>query len=48
MKARELIRSHRYAEAIADLRRILANNPEDIAAVEGMAKALLANEVLEP
>lgn len=44
MKPRELIRSHRYAEAIADLRQILANNPEDRAAVEGMAKALRANE----
>lgn len=47
MKAQELMRSHRYAEAIADLRRDLANNPENMAAVEGMAKALRANEEYE-
>src|SRR5260370_36470644 len=43
MKAQELIRSHRYPEAIAKLRRDLANNPEDMASVERMAKALRAN-----
>jgi thioredoxin-like negative regulator of GroEL len=40
MKMQELMRSHRYAEAIADLRRDLANNPKDMVAVVGMAKAL--------
>jgi hypothetical protein len=34
------MRSHRYTDAVADLRRDLANNPEDMVAVEGMAKAL--------
>lgn len=43
MTVQDLMRSHRYAEAIVDLRRQLATNPEDIAAVEGMAKALRAN-----
>jgi hypothetical protein len=43
MKVQELIRSHRYAEAIAKLRGDLAINPEDMAAVEGMAEALRAN-----
>jgi tetratricopeptide (TPR) repeat protein len=42
MKVQELMRSHRYGEAIADLRRELASNPEDMASVEGMAKALRA------
>jgi len=42
MKASELIRSHRYVEAIAELKRDLDKNPEDMAAVEGMAKALRA------
>lgn len=42
MKAYELIWAHRYEEAIADLRRELESNPENIAAVEGMAKALRA------
>lgn len=37
-----MVRSHRDAEAIAGLRRHLANNPDDMAAVEGMAKALRA------
>ncbi len=37
------MRSHKYAEAIAKLRRDLANNPEDMAAIEGIAKALRAN-----
>jgi hypothetical protein len=36
------MRSHRYVEAIAELRRDLANNPNDLAAVEGMAEALRA------
>jgi len=43
MKWRELIRSHRYAEAIRDLRRHLASNPEDMVAVAWMADALRAN-----
>ena len=42
MKVPELIRSHRYAEAIAELEHDLEKNPEDMAAVEGMAKALRA------
>lgn len=42
MKIQELIRSHRYAEAIADLRRELAKNPRDMAAVESIAKVLRA------
>jgi tetratricopeptide (TPR) repeat protein len=42
MKWRELIWSHKYAEAIGDLRRHLASNPEDMAAVGWMADALLA------
>ena len=43
MKVQELMQSHRYAQAIAELQRDLANNPEDMNAVEGMAKALRAN-----
>lgn len=43
MKWRELIRSHRYAKAIRDLRRHLASNPEDMVAVAWMADALRAN-----
>ena len=42
MTVRELIRSHRYAEAIAQLQQALVNNPEDIAVVEEMAYALRA------
>jgi hypothetical protein len=43
MKVRELMRSHGYAEAIAELQRNLEQNPEDMAAVADMAKALEAN-----
>jgi tetratricopeptide (TPR) repeat protein len=43
MKVPELIRSHRYAQAIAELQQDLEKNPEDMVAVEGMAKALRAN-----
>jgi hypothetical protein len=43
MNVQELMRSHRYGEAIADLRRDLANNPDDMLAIERMAKALRAN-----
>lgn len=42
MKVRELIKSGRYSEVIANLQRDLARNPEDIAAIEGMALALRA------
>ena len=42
MKVRDLIWSHRYAEAIAQLEPELAKNPKNIIAVEGMAKALRA------
>lgn len=38
MKLRELIKLGRYSEAIADLQRDLARNPEDLAAIEGMAR----------
>jgi pentatricopeptide repeat protein len=43
MNLQALMRSHRYAEAIADLRRDLANNPDDIIAIAWMANALCAN-----
>jgi hypothetical protein len=43
MNVEELMRSQRYAEAIAHLRRDLANNPEDMLAIGLMAKALRAN-----
>lgn len=43
MNAQELLWSHKYAEAVADLRRLLEFNPDDMAVVEGMAKALRAN-----
>jgi tetratricopeptide (TPR) repeat protein len=43
MNVQELMRSHRYADAIADLRRDLANNPDDMLAVAWMAEALRAN-----
>jgi hypothetical protein len=39
MTWRELIRSHKYAEAIGDLRRHLESNPDDMAAVASMANA---------
>jgi tetratricopeptide (TPR) repeat protein len=42
MKWRELIRSHRYADAIRDLRRHLASNPDDMGAIGWMADALRA------
>lgn len=42
MNVQALMRSHRYGEVIADLRRRLASNPEDMASVEAMAKALRA------
>jgi tetratricopeptide (TPR) repeat protein len=42
MKWRELIWSHKYADAIRDLRRHLANSPDDMAAVGWMADALRA------
>lgn len=40
MNWRELVWSHKYAEAICDLRRHLASNPDDIVAVDWMADAL--------
>ena len=40
MTVKELLWSHRYAEAITELQCTLENNPEDPAAIEGMAKAL--------
>jgi tetratricopeptide (TPR) repeat protein len=43
MNVQELMRSHRYGEAIAYLRRDLANNPDDMLAIGMMAKALRAN-----
>jgi tetratricopeptide (TPR) repeat protein len=43
MNVQELMRSHRYAEAIANLGRDLANNPDDMLAIERMANALRAN-----
>jgi tetratricopeptide (TPR) repeat protein len=42
MKVQELVKLGRYSEAIADLKRDLARNPEDMTAVEGMALALRA------
>jgi tetratricopeptide (TPR) repeat protein len=42
MNWQELVQSHRYAEAISDLRQHLRNNANDIAAVEWMAEALRA------
>jgi tetratricopeptide (TPR) repeat protein len=42
MNWRELVWSHKYAEAIADLRRHLASNPTDMAAVGWMADTLRA------
>jgi hypothetical protein len=42
VRAQELFRSHRYKEAIEEHRLALANNRDDIAAIEGMAEALLA------
>jgi lipoprotein NlpI len=42
MKLEELIKLGRYSEAIADLQQDLARNPEDLAAIEGMALALRA------
>jgi hypothetical protein len=40
MNWRELVWSHKYADAIRDLRRHLASNPDDIVAVDWMADAL--------
>lgn len=42
MKLQELIKLRRYSEVIADLKRGLERNPEDMAAVEGMALVLRA------
>jgi tetratricopeptide (TPR) repeat protein len=42
MKARELFWAHRYTEASAEYRRDLAKNPNDMAAVGGMANVLRA------
>jgi tetratricopeptide (TPR) repeat protein len=42
MKLQELIKLRRYSEAVADLQRDLGRNPEDMAAVEGMALVLRA------
>jgi len=39
---RELMRSHRYVEAVQDMRRQLASNPNDMAAVGVLASALRA------
>jgi tetratricopeptide (TPR) repeat protein len=42
MTWQELIKEGRYSRAIADLRRYLARDPDDLAAVEGMAFVLRA------
>lgn len=42
MKVRELIWSRKYADAIVQLQQTLVDNPDDMAAVEGMAYALRA------
>jgi tetratricopeptide (TPR) repeat protein len=42
MELRELIKSGRFSEAITELQRDLARNPEDMAAIEGMALVLRA------
>lgn len=42
MNWRELVQSHRYADAIPGLRQHLRNNPNDVAAVEWLALALRA------
>jgi len=40
MSVKELIWSHKYAEAIAELQTALEKNPQDLVAIEGMANAL--------
>lgn len=42
MTVQELMWSHRYTEAVTDLRQHLAKNPEDRLAIEWMAQALRA------
>lgn len=44
MDALDLLRSHKYPEAIAECRRRLASNPNDYGAMETMASALSALE----
>jgi hypothetical protein len=44
MDALDLLESHKYAEAIAECRRRLAINPNDIGAADGLALALKAVE----
>jgi tetratricopeptide (TPR) repeat protein len=44
MNAMNLLRSHKYAEAIAACRQTLSVKPNDIAATSIMARALLALE----
>ena len=44
MTALDLLRSHKYAESVAECRRRLSANPNDFAAVDIMASALRALE----
>lgn len=44
MNAMDLLRSHKYTEAVAACRQMLSINPDDIAATSIMAKALRALE----
>jgi tetratricopeptide (TPR) repeat protein len=44
MSALKLLQAHRNGEAIAECRRLLSLNPNDIAAIHIMAGALLALE----
>jgi hypothetical protein len=43
MTWKALMRSRKYAEAIPDLRQHLSRNPNDVAAIEAIAKALRVN-----
>jgi tetratricopeptide (TPR) repeat protein len=47
MNALDLLRAHKYADAIAACRQILSANPNDFAAIDTMASALLALERYE-
>jgi tetratricopeptide (TPR) repeat protein len=47
MNAMDLLRSHKYAEAIAACRQILSINPDDIAATSTMARTLRVLERYE-
>jgi hypothetical protein len=40
MTVKELLWSHRYGEAIVEFQRVIRDEPENMAALEGMAKAL--------